>query len=63
MKLYGCLDYDRKTSEGAKQYQECETKVLDTYAKFSENWEAWKLDTIDTLLCVTAHAGETSENI
>lgn len=59
VKLYGCLDYDRKTSEGAKQYQECETKVLDTYAKFSENWEATHPYTTDLLLRSKGKIGAT----
>jgi hypothetical protein len=40
VRLYGCLDYDRKTTEGAKEYETCEKKVIDTYTKFGEKWEA-----------------------
>lgn len=40
VRLYGCLDYDRKTAEGAKQYEGCEKQVLTTYSRFAEDWEA-----------------------
>lgn len=39
VRLYGCLDYDRKTKEGAKEYAKCEKDVIGTYEEFAANWE------------------------
>lgn len=40
VKMYSCLDHDRKTEEGAKKYKECTVKVLTEYEKFSDKWDA-----------------------
>jgi len=51
VKLYHCLDHDRKVPEGKKKYDTCEKEVLDTYRKFAADWDA----THPYLLAVGAH--------
>lgn len=50
VRLYGCLDYDRKVPEGAKEYKKCQKRVLNTYTQFGKNWEATHPYTSDLLL-------------
>jgi len=50
VRLYGCLDYDRKTPEGAKQNKQCEKQVLETYARFAQDWESTHPYLTDLLL-------------
>jgi len=59
VRLYTCLDYDRKVPEGAKRYEECEAEVLKTYSKFGENWEATHPYTTDMLLRSNGHVSAT----
>jgi hypothetical protein len=40
VEMYSCLDHDRKTDEGAKLYEECESSVISEYSKFGATWDA-----------------------
>jgi hypothetical protein len=40
VKMYMCLDHDRKTEEGATEYKKCSSEVLAKYERFADDWNA-----------------------
>merc|ERR1719272_2065865 len=53
VKMYTCLDHDRKTDAGAKKYKKCSAEVLAKYEEFADDWDAAH----PYLLAVRRHVG------